>query len=223
MQARFENLSKFPAEPAARRLAMVNARLQTQLTAPVSAEVPQVLSELADIEGVPARIDMLRLLSVSLPPRELVWWACLAGHDLAGGGGAPAPLAAAEAWVKDPVDSRREAARVAMDAADPDDDTTFCALCAVMADGRLGTGELAQYEAPPGAAENAALSMNLVALAALGCDMERGADYLLDRGLDIARGGDGRGVERPAPMALAQAQQAAMATAARAEGEGGAA
>lgn len=197
MTARFENLTKLPGEPAKRRLAMSNARLKTPVTAPAAASVPQVFAELEAIGGALAGTDMLRLLSVALPPRELVWWACLAGRDTVEGDAAPPPLAAAEAWVFTPDDDRRAAARAAMEMAEPDDDTTLCAFCAVTAEGTLGPGELAQYDAPPGAAENAAFGINMIALSQQGWDMQAGLAYLLDRGLDIARGGDGTKVPRP--------------------------
>ncbi|MFP4404497.1 DUF6931 family protein [Rhodosalinus sp.] len=197
MQPRFGNLTKLTAEPARRRLAMANARLKTTVAAPAAASVPQVLAELDTIGGPIAGVDMLRLLSVALPPRELVWWACLAGRDVAQVGEAPPPLAAAEAWVFEPGDERRAAARAAMEIAEPDDDTTLCAFCAVVAEGTLGPGDLARYDAPPGAAENAAFGINIVALSRQGWSMEEGLAYLLDRGLDIARGGDGTKVPRP--------------------------
>lgn len=197
MAQRFENLTKLPAEPAKRRLAMANARLKTPVTARAAASVPQVLAELDSIGGPLAGADMLRLLSVALPPRELVWWACLAGRDTIEGDDVPPPLAAAEAWVFTPDDERRSAARAAMETAEPDDDTALCAFCAVTAEGTLGPGELAQYEAPPGAAENAAFGINMIALSRQGWGLEDGFAYLLDRGLDIARGGDGKTVPRP--------------------------
>lgn len=202
MTQRFADLRKVPKEPAARLLAGANARLKTPLRSPVAALVPVVLAEL-DQAG--AWIDMLRLLSVALPPRERVWWACLAGRDLvgvagsAGGGRLPLPLAAAEAWVFKPTDAARDAARAAAEAAEPDDDTTLCATAVIFFDGTLGSGALARQPAPPGVAQAAAFGMNLIALGLESQDFAAAANRLVDRGLDIARGGNGRGGDGRVP------------------------
>jgi hypothetical protein len=196
MTQRFADLKKVPKEPAARLLAGANARLKTPLTSPVAAPVSVVLAEL---EEVGAWIDMLRLLSVALPPRERVWWACLAGRDVveaekgAGPLRVPPPLAAAEAWVFKPSDATRDAARAAAEVAEPLDDTTLCATAVIFFDGTLGTGALAQQPAPPGVAQAAAFAMNLLSLGLEGQDFKVAANRLIDRALDIARGGNGRG------------------------------
>jgi hypothetical protein len=56
----------------------------------------------------------------------------------------------------------------------------------------LGTGDLAEHAAPPGAAEAAAFGMNLLALKAADDGYVAAANRLIDRALDIARGGNGR-------------------------------
>ena len=81
MSERFKNLKKIPDQPAARLLAAANAQLKTKLKTPANASVETVLEALAEVD---AKVDMLRLLSVALPPRECVWWACRAGHDVLG-------------------------------------------------------------------------------------------------------------------------------------------
>ena len=50
---------------------------------------------LAALDAQAAKIDILRLLSVVLPPREATWWACLAARDLIGAEAkvVPPPLA----------------------------------------------------------------------------------------------------------------------------------
>ena len=103
MDLNFDNLKKIPAEPAARMLAMANMKLETKVQSPPSAPVDVVLQELADKE---APFDILTLLSVALPPREAIWWACLAGRDLVDKEEEklPPPLSASEAWVFKPND-----------------------------------------------------------------------------------------------------------------------
>lgn len=195
MKDRFLNLTKIPRQPAARLLAQANAELDTELSSPASASVEVVLEEL---ERKGALLDVLRLLSVALPPRERVWWACLAARDtLAEGAKLPAPLAAAEAWVFKPTEENRAAASHAISHASVKDDTKHCAMAVQYHDGTLGPGELSHHAGPPGAAEVSAFAMNVVAIARSGKPLEIAAVLLIDRALDIARGGNGRVSREP--------------------------
>jgi hypothetical protein len=191
MSKRFENLKKIPPEPAARMLAMQNMKLQTKLDAPASASVQVVLEEL---EGKAAKFDILRVLAVALPPREATWWACLAGHDLIGPEPkvVPPPLASAERWVFKPTEENRIAARDAFETADMDDNTTFCAMAALYADGTLGPGDMNDTPAPPNGVSAAVFAMNLLSMNMNVETMDVHIETLIDRGLDIARGGNGR-------------------------------
>ena len=196
MNGRFADLRKIPKEPAARLLAGASTKLRTPVRAPASAPVAVVLEEL---ERLQAWIDMLRLLSVALPPRERVWWACLAGRDLveAGGGGKlPPPLAAAEAWVFKPTEANRLAARTAIEMADIDDDTTLCCTAVIFGDDQAAPGAPREATSSPGAAPAAVFCMNLKALGLEQADFARAANRLVDRALDIARGGNGR-IDKP--------------------------
>lgn len=191
MSKRFANLKKIPPEPAARMLAMANTKLQTPLVAPASALVEIVLSEL---ETKAAKVDILRMLAVALPPREATWWACLAARDLIGPDPktVPPPLMRAEAWVFKPTEENRIAVRDAFESADMDDDTTFCAMAALYADGTMGPGDLNQMPAPANGVGAAVLAMNMIALRAHADTFATYMEILIDRGLDIARGGNGR-------------------------------
>jgi hypothetical protein len=185
----FEDLRKIPPQPAARLLAVAGARLSTRLRAPASAPVSAVLEELAEKEAL---FDMLHLMAVALPGREAVWWACLAARDLVPQGQTTPSLSAAEAWVFKPDDANRAAAQRAMDGAELDDETVYCALAAVYADGRMGTGELASQPAPPAAVPAAVLTMNIKAMDWVGNGTIAHGWVLLARALDIARGGNGQ-------------------------------
>ncbi|MEL6478802.1 MAG: hypothetical protein AAFR17_15840 [Pseudomonadota bacterium] len=192
---RFGDLKKIPPEPAAKIMARGKVVLQTKLDAPASASVGDVLAELEEKGEL---IDMLHLLAHALPPREATWWACLSGRDIVPEGTEkmPPPLQAAEDWVFKPNDETRTRAREALDNADNEDETMLCAMAATFADGTLGPGELEDYEAPPGAVGGAAFGMALTAM----FDDEELTDmrgpWILERGLDIARGGNGK-VEAP--------------------------
>jgi hypothetical protein len=191
MKFRFDDLKKIAAEPAARMLAMGHAKLQSQPALPASASVPQMLQALQD-DG--EFVDMLHMLAVALPPREAVWWSCLAARDLVGHDSLqpPLPLAAAERWVFKPDAENREAARQAMDLADIDDDTVHCAMAAAYAEGNLGEGDLADAEAPPNAVSASVLCMNMKSLAETTDTFEHHLEILIARALDIARGGNGK-------------------------------
>lgn len=191
MSNNFSDLTKIPKQPAAKLLSLANARLGTKIKSPPSAGVDVVLKELADADET---FDILRLLSVALPPRERAWWACLAARDIVGADAKkpPAPLAAAEKWVFKPTDENREAARLSLDVAETDDDTALCATIVTMCDGTLGPGELSKFPAPPGGTESAAYGMNLLSLGEHSENFESHCKLLIDRALDIARGGNGR-------------------------------
>ncbi|MGR3762196.1 DUF6931 family protein (plasmid) [Roseobacteraceae bacterium NS-SX3] len=191
MTERFQDLAKFPNVPVAGLLARADVLLRTRLESPPQALAPEVLAEL---ERKGAEVDMLRVLSVLLPPRERVWWACLAARDCIGLDVPedPPALAAAEAWALDPSEANRTAARISLDNAYTDDDTVNCALAVLYADGTMGPGELSHYPAPAGASEHAAFTMNKVALELLSAKVDEYGRVLAARALDLARGADGR-------------------------------
>lgn len=191
MNERYQNLSKMPKQPVAKLLAKAGLKLQVELDAPASALPDVVLSEL---DAKAEWIELLKLMAVLLPPRERVWWACLAARDFIGEKSAkdPLPLAAAEAWVFDPKEDKREAVLQAMQDAGPNDETVHCASAALYFNGTLGPGHMAEHPAPPGGAELSAFAMNVVALGHLSDKFDSHMQMLIDRGLDIARGGSGR-------------------------------
>ncbi|SFU07988.1 DUF6931 family protein [Sedimentitalea nanhaiensis] len=191
MNPRFKDLVKIPKDPAIKQLSQANVVLRTPLQSSASASPEQVLDEL---ETKQAWLDMLMLLAVLLPPRERVWWACLAARDYIGpkSDKDPPSLARSEEWVFTPDEDNREAARATLDHAYVDDETVHCATAVLYADGTLGPGDLAQYPAPAGAAEASVFAMNVVALGELSDRFDEHIQVLIDRALDIARGGSGR-------------------------------
>lgn len=197
MSENFENLVKLPADPVAKLLSHANVLLKTPLTAPPTATAGVVLRELYEKDAL---VDLLRLLGVLLPPRERVWWACMAARDYIGprSDKDPASLSCSEAWVRDPSEENRDAARLTLDHAYIDDDTVNCALSVLYAPGTLGPGDLNQYPAPAGASEAAAFAMNMVALSQLSDKFEEHGRVLVARALDIARGGNGQGKAKQA-------------------------
>lgn len=188
MSKRFENLKKIPDQPAARLLAAANAKLKTKLKSPASASVQTVLEELEEAE---APVDILRLLSVSLPPRECVWWSCIAGRDVMGPDEKSACLTAAEAWVFEPSVENRERLRLVLENESSGDKTAPCATAAYYAPGNLGEGDMAEIAAPVGVVSACCFGMNLKILK-VGPPPDRCFQVAIDRALDIARGGNGK-------------------------------
>lgn len=188
MTDRFADLTKIPSEPAMRLLAARASKIGTPLDAPASATVSVVLEEL---ERKEAWVCMIRLLAAVLPEREAVWWACLAARDMVPAGKETPSMKAAEAWVFDPTDDNRLQVKAAMESADFDDDTSLLATAAFYAPGNLGPDEMAEFEAPPAAVSGCVFGMCMKTLG--------GADdpfnqmfWLIDRAIDIARGGNGQ-------------------------------
>lgn len=192
MTERFSKLTKVPNEPAAKLLAKNNITLDAVLTAPASAPVEAVLKELSQIED--NGLDMLKLIACILPARERVWWSCLAARDIVGPGAEneTRPLRAAEAWVFRPSDDTRDEAIASLEHADMNDLTVNCAMGVMYCDDTLGPGEMAQHAAPPGAAAISAFAMNLESLVSRKHIWDEHLAVLIDRGLDIARGGNGK-------------------------------
>ena len=169
----------------------MRAKLTSRPVVPPEVDVPTLLREL---EAEYQHVDIVRVLGAVLPTREGIWWACLAGRDIVGvdSKSVPATLATAEAWVFDPKEAHREAARAALDAADTDDPTELCAMAVAMRDGKLGPGKLSDYDAPTGATAMAIFGMNLLACGHNPEAFPTHLQVVIERGLDIARGGDGR-------------------------------
>ena len=90
-----------------------------------------------------------------------------------------------------PEDRNLVAVRRALDAAGPDEPTNYCGNAALTWDGKLGPEELHGMDSPPGASETYALVMNVHAMCLDPTLPETRAGLLIERALDIARGGQG--------------------------------
>ena len=191
MSERYQNLTKVQKQPVAKMLANCGMKLNVELSAPASAMADVVLAEL---DQKKEWLELLKVMSVILPPRERVWCACLAARDFIGAKSKkdPLPLAAAETWVFEPNETNREAVFHALQDTDPGDDTVHCGSAALYYNGTLGTGDMAEHPAPPGGAELSAFVMNVVALGHHSDKFDSHMQLLIDRALDIARGGNGR-------------------------------
>lgn len=195
MSEKFADLKKIPEQPAARLLAATGTKLNAELSLPASASVSAMLMALLDLE---AWVDMMRLMAVALPPREAVWWGCIAAREVHGDSELTPCLKAAEAWVFEPNDANREKLQMALDAVDMDDDTALVATAALYASGTMGMGDMEEIPAPPAAVSSCVFGMNMMTLSDAEDPIAQ-MRWVIDRALDIARGGNGK-VDRPAPL-----------------------
>lgn len=195
---RLSGLRKLPQTPVGEIL----ARHRVKLDLPPEADPALPPAEmLARLEAAGRPFEMIRLLAHALPKREATWWACLAARDILPEGARWPSLDAAEAWVFRPGGQTREAVMKAAQGAAPDEESTYAANAALHAmpgpDGR----ELAA----PGTTALMVEAQLLKSLFAVeGPEaIEARQRLLLARGLDIARGGNGRvdAEGRPAPRA----------------------
>ena len=202
MSDRFQNLKKIPEHPAARLLAHANAKIETKLKSPANASVPTVLAELEEAE---AWVDLIRVLSVCLPPRECVWWSCIAAQDIVASEDCKSTcLAAAEAWVFEPTEENRARLHTILENESADDPAALAATAAFYAPGTMGLGEMEEHAAPPGIVSACAFGTNLQTLK-LGPEPNVRFQLIIDRALDIARGGNGK-VELPEPESADDAE-----------------
>jgi hypothetical protein len=136
--------------------------------------------------------DAIRFLAHALPNREAVWWAVLCIREVTG----PAPpepvvaaLRAAEAWVQDPADEVRRAARGAAKAAGPSSPAAMAATAAFQSGGSLGPPDgpeilPSEFATPRGVA-------NAITIASLQAPAEKAPERFLSfvvRGVEVATG-----------------------------------
>lgn len=148
--------------------------------------------------------DAIQFLAFALPKREATWWACVCARDQdsrttgAAAEASAQALGAAESWVYKPREAIR---RVAMERAEATAQSApgdWAAAAAGYSSGSLappGDPELppADHLTPTAVTTAILLAMTHPDPA----EMDRRAHDYLDRGLDIARGGDGRTAAAP--------------------------
>ena len=137
-------------------------------------------------------------LAHALPKREAVWWACLCARDATADGDETSKnlVTLAETWVRKPTDENRRSAMTAAEEAGFDSPASWAAAAA------FWSGEsLAPPDLPPVAPSD---ELTGTAVAAAGLLAAYSGDPLmapeqfrrfLDKGIDVAEGGAGRGGE----------------------------
>ncbi len=134
-------------------------------------------------------MDALKMLALALPPREGVWWGCLAARDLLAPDQKTKALTAAEAWVFKPSQETKKALEpFALESDGPD-----TMMCEAGFNVPLPDDEAAPTGPPhlPGLLIFSAQLQSFYA-PELPEEINRQGQLLLGRGLDISRGGNGQ-------------------------------
>ena len=191
-QDRYEGLKKLPVEPALDCLAKKQAKLELPAETPPEIGFGDLL---ADLEGREDYQQAMKVLAHGLPPREAVWWGCLGARDELGldqEAEAPPALAAAEAWVMKPTEETRQAAFDLIETEKLPKTARLCAMVAVYAEGTMGPGVMADVDTPPNAIGDMVFGVMMKATYRDPKQAIPSARHLLDRGMDIAKGGNGQ-------------------------------
>lgn len=140
--------------------------------------------------------DAIKLLAQGLPKREAVWWACLCArevHNPQTDENNVNALIAAESWVKNPSEERRQACRSLAEATKYQTPASWAATAASWSHGSLAAEGEPTIEPPAHLYAHAvAGSVTLAAVLSDPVTPEKQFIRFLRRGLDLARGGNGK-------------------------------
>lgn len=192
---RFADLKRLSSDPLSEILIRAQVRLKTKVDLPKEAPAAEYLPLL---EEAGAQLDMLMAMSYAMPARQAVWWSCLATRQEMTEEEADAshPIKAAENWVYQPGDKNKKIADKVFQRAAGDDPAKLCVMAALYGDGKVDLGEDQKIDAPAGVSQGCCFSA-LVGVASRAEEgLEERAAFLIEQGLDIARGGNGQ-IENP--------------------------
>ncbi len=140
--------------------------------------------------------DAVKVMTRALPPREVVWWACVCARQLkalSGNTSEIAALVAAEKWVNKPTEeNRREAFRLAQESAAASAGT-MCALAAAFSGGKLPVAENQEIDLESSVFPDIVDAVVMTAAAEKpGEQIDEQLQCFLASGKDIACGRNGR-------------------------------
>ena len=196
---KYADLTKLSQAPLLELLTRAQVKLKTKVDLPKEAPAADYLPLLDKEE---AQLDIMMALCHALPPRQSVWWACLATrHDMdPEEADASHPIKAAENWVYQPGEKNKKIAEKVFLRSAGDDPARLCVMAALYGDGKVDLGDDQKIDAPPGVSGNCVYGALLNAAGAAEEGLEERAQFLILQGLDIARGGNGQ-IEKPAAEA----------------------
>lgn len=138
--------------------------------------------------------DAVRFLAFGLPIREAIWWACVAVHGSlkAPSEGEMSCLQRAAAWVYEPGEERRRACMEAAEALKFEGAAAYVALSVFWSGGSLAPEGLPDALPDPRLGPIGAAAAVLLALSAGDpATLHKRFITVMERGLDIANGGNG--------------------------------
>ncbi len=151
------------------------------------------------LAGAGQYVDAIRYLAVALPRREAVWWACVVGETMLGEittADSPEGAAwkAAEAWVYEPTELRRQATYPVADALKFNTAGAYAALGAFWSGGSLAPPESGQVVPPGDGLTGSAVGASILLSCVPGDARAIGKRHMaaLSIGADIANGGSGK-------------------------------
>ncbi len=172
-----------------------------ELTDPAKEMVPSAPSAEAYLDSLTKAglmSDAIRWLAQGLRPRESVWWACLAARAYVEWGNTlPEPdvaaLTAAETWVFKPEEENRRAAMAKAQDTGYQSPASWAAIAAFWSGGSMAPPEAPAVPPPQHLIGRAVWGAIMIATGTVPPpEVEKRQRQLLDQGLDIARGGNGR-------------------------------
>jgi hypothetical protein len=138
--------------------------------------------------------DAVRFLAFSLPPREGVWWACVTAR----GGGRLSPsetdcLERVTAWAYEPDEARRRACMEAAEGLKFEGAAAYAALSAFWSGGSMAPEGMPEAPPDPSLCPTGVGASVLLAVAAgEPQSADRRFEEAIERGTDIANGGNGK-------------------------------
>ena len=139
--------------------------------------------------------EAVQFLAMALPKREAVWWACLSARKAQNNqleAERAAAVQAAEAWVVEPSEENRRKAMAAAEATEFQNSAGWAAVGAFWSGGSMAPPDAPEVPPAPELTGRAVGGAVLLAVAESGPEnAEDKYKFLLDRGIDIAKGGKG--------------------------------
>ena len=171
------------------RLVDLSAEARAYLLPELSPQGYLDLLVLAELTG-----DAIRFLAFALPIREAVWWACVAVHGTVRSPGELETkcVQRAAAWVYEPGEDRRRACMEVAEAAKFEGAAAYVALSVFWSGGSLAPEGLPDALPDPRLGPIGAAAAILLALSAGDpAGLHKRFTAVMQRGLDIANGGNG--------------------------------
>ncbi len=188
---KYADLKMLSQEPLLELLTRAQVKLKTKVDLPKQAPAADYLPLLDEEEE---HLEILMALAHALPPRQAVWWACLATrHDMdPEAANASHPIKAAENWVYQPGEKNKKVAEKVFLRSAGDDPARLCVMAALYGDGKVNLSDDEKIDAPPGVCGNCVYGALTAAAGLAEEGPEDRALFLIDQGLNIARGGNGK-------------------------------